>query len=308
MASAAIVFGSSSAAAATPTVTWWVDPASCPQWSTPLARQIALACEAAGHTCEVNDDKGTRRLALQCGDDEHWTLEAHDERGTGLWHIEVRGDNDERLRAAALWVARSETAAPPPPAPPPAPAPAPAKPAPPVQTAEKPGGLAAAARLLYWPHDQARDGALWGYGLGLRLLDSGKAIRFLPRAITPYIALGFDFASGGDKSARVFNVRLGGGAVWHPGGLRNILGLALEAGAAWGYSTYELGGVGTFGPEYRSSNDDIFLYALGGVTLELPTAGSVHPFASLLVGGVIPNRILGNAVGVLEIGCRWAAW
>jgi len=309
---AAILLGSTSAAAATTPVSWWVDPAACPDWSTPLARQIALACEAAGRTCEVSADKGLRRLALQCGDEEHWTLEAHDERGVGLWHIEVRGDSDERLRTAALWVARSETAtaSPPPPPPPstPATAPAPPKPALPVQTSGKPGGLALAARLLYWPHDQARDGALWGYGLGLRALDSGKTIRFLPQSITPYIALGFDFASGGDRSARIFNVRLGGGAVWHPAGLRNIFGLLLEAGAAWGYATYNVANVGVFGPEYQSSNDDIFVYALGGMTLEVPTGGSVHPFASLLLGGVIPNRIAGSAVGVLEIGCRWGAW
>ncbi|WP_394834110.1 hypothetical protein LVJ94_47150 [Pendulispora rubella] len=312
MACAGIALGSSTADAATPTVTWWVDPSSCPEWSTPLARQIALACEAAGHACDVSADQGTRRIALQCGDEEHWTLEAHDERGTGLWHIEVRGDNDERLRTAALWVARSEgtLSNPPPPAPkppPPSPPETP-RPAPFAENGRKPGGLAMGVRGLYWPHDQARDGALWGYGLGLRVLDSGNALRFLPQSITPYISVAFDFARGGDRDARGFNARLGGGAMWHPSGIRNIFGLSLEAGASWGYSTYDttLSLVG--GPSGRGSNDDIFVHAFGGVHLEAPTGGSIRPYASLLLGGIIPNRILGTAVGVLEIGCRWAAW
>ncbi|WP_394844615.1 hypothetical protein LZC95_47120 [Pendulispora brunnea] len=297
-------------AALPPTPSWWVDPASCPQWTTPLSRQIALACEATGHACDVTtSDKAARRLVLQCADADHWTLEAHDVSGTGLWHIEVRGGDDERLRAAAVWVARSDVtmAA--------APTTTPATPAAPPQITLNPppqqrwGGLDLAGRLGYYA--DSGDGAP-GYGAALRIHDPGELIRFLPPRFNSFASLAGEATwSGGYFDERAFSLRAGVGITWHAPRTKDIIGFSLELGV--GVARTRETNPGFSGSDRDPSRDYVitghvpFGYLLARMIAEAPVPGIFRPFISLGLGTTVPKSP-GLVMGSVEIGVRWIAW
>ncbi|WP_394834111.1 hypothetical protein LVJ94_47155 [Pendulispora rubella] len=304
----ALVFAMAGAveAAPPPTPSWWVDPASCPLWTTPLSREIALACEATGRGCDVStsDDKAARRLVLQCADPDHWTLEAHDAGGTGLWHIEVRGDDDERLRAAAMWVARSdvtmapEAKVPAPPPTPPAPA-APIKLIPPPQGGW--GGLALAIHGSYYPD---ATGGSPGLGMTLRVHDSGDVVSFLPRSFSTYASLTGEATSDGraDYDQSTFALRLGVGLIWHAPHTKDIIGFSLESGL--GFARIRQG---TSISAMKSTDHHPFWYALAGIVAEAPVQGDFRPFLALRIGTSWP-KAPGLSLGMVEIGFRWRAW
>ena len=297
---------------ALPTPSWWVDPASCPQWTTPLSQQIALACEATGHTCDVTtSDKAARRLVLQCADADHWTLEAHDVGGTGLWHIEVRGESDERLRAAAVWVARSDVtmtaaAANPPVASPPAASPATV----PAPEERRWGGLALAAHAAYYP--DSVEGAP-GYGLTFRVHDSGEIVHVLPARFSSYVSLtGEATNSGGYYDERGFGLRLGAGVVWHATHTKDIIGFSLELGLGLTRNRQTVPGFSSTGDrdpnrDYSTTQHHPFGYAIAGMTAELPVQGDFRPFVGLRIGTTGP-KAPGFAMGAVEVGFRWIAW
>ncbi len=289
---------------AAPEVTsWWVDPESCPALTVPMARQISLACEAAGRSCEVVPQATTasRRISLHCDSSEHWTLEAHDASGAGLWHIEVRGTDDDRIRQASLWVAREGTVEvfrPPstpnaPSAPPPVEKPAPSAPP------EKRGGLAMAGRFIYQPTPQRISDTLYSAGLGLRFIDSGEVLSGLPRSVQGYLSLAGE-STIATPLMRVLALRVGLGAIWHVPGSHDVLNLTAEAGVGYSRATLEL-------PEHLVLNRAL-AYAQGGLMIQLPVSGNLKPFAALTIGATGPDAFAGTAMGMGEIGCTWNAW
>jgi hypothetical protein len=124
---------------------WWVDtrPWTCASWTSALAHQIQLACDAGAPCAIASDERAASRCAtLVCGSDDRWTLEAHDRSGRILWSLALQGSPEDRLRQAGVWVARSEMSELPPLPPDSATAPAPT-PAPPETT--QPPALGATA-------------------------------------------------------------------------------------------------------------------------------------------------------------------
>ena len=95
----------------------WIDvrPWTCSSQLPALARELALACDAAGDVCHVaaREASAERRLVLQCeGDEGPKVAEEQDARGIRLWSVELGGALEDRLRTAAVWVVRAEGAEP----------------------------------------------------------------------------------------------------------------------------------------------------------------------------------------------------
>jgi hypothetical protein len=93
---------------------WWIDaqPWTCVDFVAPLAHQVALSCDAAGGRCRVasSEAEAERHAVLRCagGEGGGWTLEARGAKGEHLWAVDLAGEEDEKLRRAAMWVARAE--------------------------------------------------------------------------------------------------------------------------------------------------------------------------------------------------------
>jgi hypothetical protein len=100
------------AAGAAEPASFWIEahPWSCSQHVAPVARELALACDAAGRTCSVasSEASAARRIFLKC-DDTKWTIETHDAKGVRLWSVDVAGDPSDRARSAAVFAVRAET-------------------------------------------------------------------------------------------------------------------------------------------------------------------------------------------------------
>ncbi|WP_394824297.1 hypothetical protein [Pendulispora albinea] len=315
---------------------WWVDSASCENWSTALARAITLACDAAGHTCEVSAQRiataDARQLTLHCSGTDHWTLEAHDGVGTGLWHIEVQGDTDERLRAAALWVARSDVAM--------ADSaydaiPANAKlvtpsnenrdTAPNKDMAPGPnvGGISLAGQILFLPKGPYSAPSFLMYGGALRIMDSGNTFSWLlPRVVRLFLAFSGEYGGpdsvsvgGYENDSNFIRFRLGPGVAWTVPGTRNAVSLWLEGGVGyarrdWVYSTAPAstpGGTPSSSPSSDSQHRAL-AYGQLGTTVQIPLEGNIHPLASIGIGVTGPNSYTGVVYGTLAIGCAWNAW
>jgi hypothetical protein len=99
-------------------MTWAVsvDP-SCGRHAAHFAREVDLACDAVGHSCQVVSTGAERRAILACPKAEQWTLEARSGSGVRLWTVALVETKASRLRVAAMWLARAERDAPPPNAP-----------------------------------------------------------------------------------------------------------------------------------------------------------------------------------------------
>ncbi|WP_394824298.1 hypothetical protein [Pendulispora albinea] len=313
----------STAAAAEGPTPWWIDPSSCSEWSTALARQITLACDAAARSCQMSAEKiataNARQITLRCGGGDHWTLEAHDGTGASLWHIEVRGEFDERVRAAALWVVRSDAAM--------AESPYDALPAntrivtpssaaprtsrdpsrqheiaPRTTSEDEPDtktGFALAARSLFDPSF-----AYAAYGLGARIVDAGEFFGLIPRPLRLYLALAGEYGwTHVLEDAKRIRVHIGPGIAWTIPRTHDILALSLEAGLGVQRKTVAIdaGSVS----EYRP-----LAYGQLGVTAYAPLRGSLRPFASAALGIMDPglNLDASNAHFTVEIGAAWSAW
>lgn len=97
----------------------WLEarPYTCSEYLPALAREVTLACDATGGSCQVapNETSATRRLVLHCArsgateaNESVWTIEATERDGKRRWSAEVAGPTDDRLRSAAVWVVRAE--------------------------------------------------------------------------------------------------------------------------------------------------------------------------------------------------------
>ncbi len=71
-------------------------------------REVELACDALGKSCVVAPENASRHAILRCAG--AWLLEARDEAGLLLWTVPIGGDGD-RIRQAAMWIARDSSEA-----------------------------------------------------------------------------------------------------------------------------------------------------------------------------------------------------
>jgi hypothetical protein len=90
---------------------WYVETvgASCIDQRAALEREITLACNAVGGTCHVATTPGDAELraVLDCsGGAESWTLVTRTVEGTVLATLDLAGPRADRLREAAVEVAR----------------------------------------------------------------------------------------------------------------------------------------------------------------------------------------------------------
>jgi hypothetical protein len=91
--------------------TWWVDMSgpSCEPQRAAFEREVTLACEAVGGTCGVAKARTDAELlaSVACGEDDGaWTLETRTREGTLLARTDLDGPKDDRLREAAVEIAR----------------------------------------------------------------------------------------------------------------------------------------------------------------------------------------------------------
>jgi hypothetical protein len=89
---------------------WWVEAAgACEGQRGALAHELLLACEAFGGTCHVARTRDEAELVarLECeSNDAPWTLETRTVQGTFLGRLDLDGAREDRLREAAVEVAR----------------------------------------------------------------------------------------------------------------------------------------------------------------------------------------------------------
>jgi hypothetical protein len=90
---------------------WYVEliGTSCEPHRAAFEREIALACEAVGGTCRVasSPKEAELRAILDCsGPADSWTLETRTIEGVVIGKIDLGGAPDDRLREAAVEVAR----------------------------------------------------------------------------------------------------------------------------------------------------------------------------------------------------------
>src|SRR5262249_16992882 len=91
---------------------WWVDAGeACGGRRTALSREIMLACEAVGSTCHVASTRAQAELValLACdSEDGPWPPETRTVEGTLLGRVALEGVGDDRLREAAVEIARDQ--------------------------------------------------------------------------------------------------------------------------------------------------------------------------------------------------------
>jgi hypothetical protein len=88
----------------------WIEtrPWTCAHEASAFAREIELACDAAGR-CRVSPTEAdaTHRAVLICESTERWILRA-ESGGRTEFTLALTGEREERLRKAAMWMARTE--------------------------------------------------------------------------------------------------------------------------------------------------------------------------------------------------------
>jgi hypothetical protein len=87
---------------------WWIDTSDgCYARRADLQREVTLACGAVGETCRVvrRHEEAELVAHLAC-DGERWSLETRTIEGALLARIELTSEGDDRLREAAVEVAR----------------------------------------------------------------------------------------------------------------------------------------------------------------------------------------------------------
>jgi hypothetical protein len=296
----------------------WLEarPYTCSEYLAPLARELTLACDAAGGACAVARDEGSadRRLVLHCAEPA-WSLEATDAWGASKWSVDLVGGDADRLRSAAVFAVRAESddrALVRAPASPPAsmPAPSEAKPLPEPDRRPRVGepsdwSLAAA------PHAGALVSSAQGIpeatgSLGVGVYVSRRLRSFLPgvdlhvaltgsaeRPVTGSNGAALDWQLGAAHAQDVQN------ATYEP---RFTAGGALGIGAPFDHTPFgalaEVGYAwrpGTFGGQEG-------VQARGEVVYQLFPTAAVRPWL-----GVSFRRIFDtekNAVG-LDLGIAW---
>ncbi|MDB5214097.1 MAG: hypothetical protein JWO86_2024 [Myxococcaceae bacterium] len=105
---------SASARGTTATARWYVETtgASCKAERSAFEHEIQLACDAVGGSCGVAaapTDAGLRAVLDCSGGDDAWSLVTRTSGGTVLATLDLSGPHDDRLREAAVEVARDAT-------------------------------------------------------------------------------------------------------------------------------------------------------------------------------------------------------
>ena len=113
-AGASLVAASTAAAedAGPRALSWWVEgrPWTCSDPVGAVARHVSLACDASRCRIAARREDADRIAAIACGTGGGpWRLVAEDRSGEALWSVVLGGDDDARVRKAALWIARAES-------------------------------------------------------------------------------------------------------------------------------------------------------------------------------------------------------
>lgn len=270
---------------------WYVETtgAACDDQRTTFEREITLACNAVGGTCHVASSAkdAELRAVLDCsGADASWTLVTRTIDGTVLATIDLAGPRDDRLREAAVEVARDA---------------APERSLAietlryaipneaPVSTQKRSehvtlvaGGRASSMNGVAAP-------ALYGaHVLG------GVAI-----ASSARLTLGLSGEGGGSGASAARHVRGGGGfAFGAPFDASSPFGFAAEIGLA-STSAYARWATGGGPPPVETTTAG---YAQGTLTLQLPR-GAIRPYCSLSAAALTSGP---NMVGSGEAGLAFA--
>lgn len=109
-----LLFAREASADGTATARWYVETSgpSCEAQRSAFEREIQLACDAVGRSCAVvtTPTAASLRAVLECsGTNDAWTLVTRTAGGTVLATLDLSGPNDDRLREAAVEVARDAT-------------------------------------------------------------------------------------------------------------------------------------------------------------------------------------------------------
>jgi hypothetical protein len=299
---------------------WWLEarPWTCVEWIAPLARHVALACDAHGSSCTVaaEEQRANRLAILHCdGDHGSWILEAWNRSSQRLWSLNLSGDTDERLRKAGVWIASDgpgDSEKPKPPAerplhqgdpgvpnePQPYEAPKTELPVAhrdrgaqgaPTEAAPTPrrGGLVLTGHWGGDAQDFGREGGLWGARLDALVLRGGVL----------HLAAGaqFDRVSGGQSApgwlGRVGPV-VGVGAPWTD----DRIGLSLE------------GALGLNGGALNVAQPAAAGYAGVTLTLQPVTTPLFQPLATVSYGHVWAQDSYSTELFSIGLGFAWHGW
>jgi hypothetical protein len=89
----------------------WLEarPWTCVHVLPTFARHVELACDAMGGECEVATSEGvaTERASLSCDAHAPWTLRIEGSEGGETLVVTLEGDREQRLRKAAMRIARA---------------------------------------------------------------------------------------------------------------------------------------------------------------------------------------------------------
>lgn len=305
VAASTLVSASAARASNGPPSVWAIEAASeqCVVWQGLLTKEVALACEALDGSCKVSESASELpdfRVFLQCVSADEWTLEARTRNGVTLWETKVTGEVDERLRSAALQIARDPV---------------------PERTAAD-----VMLRATLPDHDYVRPkrphrdaqlalsttagfaasssspgvagGMSWGIGLRGLLAAPGSWISDFSR---PYLSLAVD--GGGEGAAKHFNGRSGAGIGFGAPWDKSYLGFSAEMGPAIvSYMAYR----STTSTGYFATTELVY-FAQASVYLQLATESYVRPYVALSSAIFSGQRDVPRLRGALELGLTWGA-
>lgn len=326
---ASVAFAATAAAedAGPRALSWWVEgrPWTCSDPVGAVARHVSLACDASGGRCRIaaRRDQADRIASIACGAaGGPWRLVAEDRTGEPLWSVVLAGDDDARVRKAALWIARADSGdaaadpivdAPPPAeakpvdaAPPPAP-PAPCDPPPPPAppTVLAPAGAPPAAETPAATH-------LFGDGGRIAMTASflsaasatsvqslhvtepmagarfTTALRLLPEVHAGAAIDGITTLTNGDSSTYS---HLGGLVALGAPYARDWLGASLEGGVALMSTSAAAPG-----------NVAKSTYGKGTVVVQWPREDGIRPYLAV---SYLTSRDAMNESLVADLGVAW---
>jgi len=294
-----------------------VDP-GCPpgEGRARFVREVELACDALGTPCLVDPGtssptgaSGPRRARLAC--DGEGKLEVSDNGGALLWTIPLGDGGMDRLRRAALWIARAPLDAPPPPAresdtkPEPTSLPASEGTAFPIAVADPTRDAGASSARTPTPARPGPSGVLVAertllLGSGFGPLVGGRAAAALA-LVAPHLAVAAAISGGrtvsGPSGYDYAEGRVGAGVAWGAPWSGAPFGLSLEGGAT-------LASVSA--PSGVSPSSEAFgrAYAEAAFSAQWNGSRAFRPFATLGASIQSGHRAVLNT-GVTEASISW---
>jgi hypothetical protein len=278
-----------------------------------LVREVELACDALGKTCVVAEQNATRHAILRCA--RAWLIEARDVAGALLWTMPIDGEGD-RIRQAAMWIARDSSEArlaaalpehaiqddaTPARAPemPPVPPPAPAAVATSSPALQRPGGVFAAARA-------GLAGAAFRPTFGGRI---AAALALLSPDLALDVSLAAAGTLAGSTTDAYTSARIGGGVAYGAPWATARWGVSVEGGAV------ALIDESAQGPWLSANRSAVSPYGELAVTTQWYAASAVRPFVTLSgsyqqapsLGG-LPSATFPSFTAALDLGVAWRSW